>query len=61
MADHIVSAGYKDVGYEYVSIDVSKVIHCDVLVLCHSFIPFKWHKVLKVPLSMGQYFSKIRH
>ena len=42
MADHIVSAGYKDVGYEYVSIDVSiKVIHCDVHVFCHSFIPFK--------------------
>ena len=61
MADHIVSAGYKDVGYEYVSIDVSKVIHCDVHVLCHRFIPFKCHKVLKVPLSMGQYFSKIRH
>ena len=61
MADHIVSAGYKDVGYEYVSIDVSKVIHCDLHVLCHSFIPFKWRKVLKVPLSMGQYFSKIRH
>ena len=46
MADHIVSAGYKDAGYEYVSIDVSKVIHCDVNVLCHSFIPFKCHKVL---------------
>ena len=24
MADHMVSAGYKDAGYEYVSIDVSK-------------------------------------
>ena len=26
MVDHMVSAGYKDAGYEYVSIDVSKFI-----------------------------------
>ena len=33
MADHLVNDGYKDVGYEYVSIDVSTSVISYVIII----------------------------